>query len=102
MVIMPVFDDNGNRISSRRVQSRIDETLLKEIASRTNGQYFKADKSSTIKEAFETIDQTSKIEFEATLFSVTTELFHYALWASLTCAGASLLMGVSKREEAFA
>ena len=102
IVTMPIFDDNGNRLGSRRVPSRVDEALLKEIAAKTNGQYFRAESSSTIKEAFETIDETSKIEFEATLFSVTTELFHYVLWASLGCAAFSLLIGTPKSEEVLA
>jgi len=102
IVTTPIFDDAGNRLGSRRVQSRIDESLLQEIASRTNGQYFRAESSDTVKDAFETIDETSKIEFEATLFSVTTELFHYALWASLACAIISAAIGIPRREEAFA
>jgi len=83
IVTMPIFDDNGNRLGSRSVPSRVDETLLQNIADLTDGQYFRAESSTTVQEAFEAIDEASKIEFEATLFSVTTELFHYALWASL-------------------
>lgn len=75
IVPMPVYDEKGNRIGTRRLMSDLDENTLHEIAKLTGGRYFRAADSDTIKEAFKSIDQAKKIEFQSKSFLVTTELF---------------------------
>lgn len=55
--------------------SRLDETLLRNLAGDTGGRFFRADDMDTIKEAFSTIDASQKIEFQARSHLLTTELF---------------------------
>jgi Ca-activated chloride channel family protein len=75
IVPMPVFDEKGNRVGTRRMLSDLDENALREIAEMTSGRYFRAADSDTVKDAFEAIDQAKKIEFQSKSFLVTTELF---------------------------
>ncbi len=99
LVTQPVFNEQNERIGSRRVPSRMDERTLKEIARITNGEYFRADNSNTIKKAFEKIDETSKVEFESTQFSVTTELFPYfAMSAGIILFIATGLSAATRKE----
>lgn len=71
----PVFDQNNNRIGSRRVPSDLDEPALRDIAGKTGGRYFRADDLRTVEDAFTSIDRAKKIEFRAKSFMITTELF---------------------------
>ena len=81
------------------MMSRFDERGLMEIAETTNGEYFRADSSSTIKDAFEKIDEQSKIEFEVNQYTYTTELFPYfGLIAGGFLFIAALSTGTARRE----
>ncbi|MBE7537544.1 MAG: VWA domain-containing protein [Opitutaceae bacterium] len=84
----PVFDQNNNRIGSRRVPSDLDEPALREIANQTGGKYFRADDVRTVEDAFASIDRAKKIEFQAKRFLVTTELF----WIPATAGAVCLLL----------
>ena len=77
IVPMPVFDDAGNRVGMRRVVSDLDENTMIEIANQTGGRYFRAADNDTIEEAFASIDEAKKIEFQSKSYLVTTELFHW-------------------------
>ncbi len=85
----PVFDQNNNRIGSRRVPSDLDEPALREIASKTGGRYFRADDVHTVEEAFASIDRAKKIEFQTKSFLITTELF----WIPAAVGAALFLLG---------
>jgi Ca-activated chloride channel family protein len=74
-VPMPVFDEKGNKVGYRRMRSDLDESLLRDIAEKTGGRFFRADDATTIRDAFDTIDRSKKIEFEAQSYRVTDELF---------------------------
>jgi Ca-activated chloride channel homolog len=52
-----------------------DPELLQQIAEDTGGHFFRAEDSDTLKNAFDVIDRTQKIEFQAKSYLVTTELF---------------------------
>src|SRR3954471_14890576 len=75
LVPMPVFDDNGRRLGTRRVISDLDEGQLRAISDATGGKFFRAFDSDTIAKAFAAIDQAQKIEFTAKSYLLTTELF---------------------------
>jgi Ca-activated chloride channel family protein len=67
--------------------SKLDEGLLRAVASETGGRFFRADDMNTIQEAFTAIDQAQKIEFQARSHLLTTELF---VW--FAAPGALLLL----------
>jgi Ca-activated chloride channel family protein len=74
-VPFPVFDDKGNRITTRYILADLDENALRDIADATGGHFFRAAETGTIESAFRDIDQTQKTEFQAKSYLVTTELF---------------------------
>ena len=74
-VPMPVFDDKGRRVMTRRMLSDLDETGLRKIAEATGGKFFRAVDNDTTERAFQAIDRAQKVEFQAKSFLVTTELF---------------------------
>lgn len=77
LVRMPVFDDYGNRIGSRRTVSDLDEGQLRRMADSTGGKFFRAVDVDTTEKAFAAIDAAQKIEFQAKSYLLTTELFHW-------------------------
>lgn len=74
-VPVPIFDDHGRRVTTRRMLSDLDEPTLRRIAEATGGKFFRASDSDTIEAAFKAIDRAQKIEFQAKSYLVTTELF---------------------------
>jgi len=102
-VPMPVFDEAGNKVGYRRMRSDLDETLLRDIAERTGGRFFRADDATTIRDAFDAIDSARKVEFEAQSYRVTDELFAYfALPALGLLAIAVFGAALRQQEEALA
>ena len=100
IVSMPRLNAKGERIGTVRVPSQTDEATLKEIARISGGGFHRADNSNTIKAAFDSIDQESKIEFESHQYSITTELFPYFSIAASTMLFISLGLGAINRKEA--
>jgi len=86
LVPMPVFDDHGRRIGTRRTISDLDEGQLRAMADATGGKFFRAVDSDTTERAFAAIDAAQKIEFTAKSYLLTTELF-----AWFAVPGAALL-----------
>jgi len=100
IVSMPRLNAKGERIGTVRVPSQTDEPTLKEISRITNGEFHRADNSNTIKDAFDSIDRNSKIEFESHQYSVTTELFPYFSIAAGVMLFGALAIGAMNRKEA--
>jgi len=100
IVSMPRLNAKGERIGTVRVPSQTDEPTLREIARITNGEFHRADNSNTIKAAFDSIDDSSKIEFESHQYSVTTELFPYFSIGASILLFVSLALGTLNRKEA--
>lgn len=62
----------------------IDEALLKDIAKKTGGQYFRATNNKKLKDIYEQIDKLEKTKIEVSAFERKTEKFHvFALCAML-------------------
>jgi Ca-activated chloride channel family protein len=89
LVLMPAFDDNGNKVDYSRRLSDLDEGTLIRIADETNAKFFRAMDSDTIEKTFNAIDRAKKIEFQAKSYLLTTELFH---WFAIP-GGALLFLG---------
>lgn len=84
LVPFPVRDANGRRIGTQRILSDLDERALRMIADQTGGKYFRADDVRTIENAFRSIDQAQKIQFQAQSYLVTTELFTWVAVPGVT------------------
>ncbi len=76
-VPVPIFDDTGRRVATRRMLSDLDEGALREIADATGGKFFRVSDLNTIESAFRSIDRAQKIEFRAKSYLVATELFSW-------------------------
>lgn len=63
--------------------TRIDEETLKEIASRTGGQYFRARSGEDLDQIYSTIDKLEKSEVKISSHIQYKELFHYFTYAGL-------------------
>jgi Ca-activated chloride channel family protein len=74
----PVF---GRRYTTMRVD--IDEGTLRDVASITNGRYFRATDRDSLAAVYSEIDQLETTEIEVTNFTRYGELFHYPLEAGL-------------------
>lgn len=74
-VPVPIFDDSGRRVTTRRMLSDLDEPALRHIAESTGGRFFRASDTDTIESAFKAIDRAQKIEFQAKSYLITTEFF---------------------------
>jgi len=57
-------DPRTGRLNFRKQQVEIDEDLLKEIASETNGKYFRATDNTSLKEIYDEIDKLEKTKIE--------------------------------------
>jgi Ca-activated chloride channel family protein len=98
VVPFPIFDDQGNKIGYRHIMADLDEDALRQIAEATGGRFFRAADSGTIESAFQAIDRSQKIEFQAKSYLITTELFPWAAVPGLVLlAAAALLNGVGPR-----
>jgi Ca-activated chloride channel family protein len=60
-VPFPVIDEKGKK-TYRYEQADLDETLLREIARKTSGKYFRAGDADSLKRLFEQINQLEKSE----------------------------------------
>lgn len=102
-VPVPIFDDHGRRVTTRRMLSDLDEPTLRRIAESTGGKFFRASDTDTIESAFRAIDRAQKIEFQAKSYLITTELFWWlAVPGALALTIAAAFIRPMWRKEAVA
>ncbi len=77
----PVTDEFG-REQYIMVDVTIDEELLKEIANRTGGLYFRATDQEQLKQIFAEIDRWEKTEISTQRYNTARELYFYFLLAA--------------------
>lgn len=70
----------------------IDEASLKQIASATGGQYFRATDNNSLHKIYEEIDQLEKVKLKVESFTQKEELFPPYLWTALILLFAALLL----------
>lgn len=70
----------------------VDETSLKEIASRTGGKYFRARSSEDLDEIYNTIDKLEKSEVKISSHIQYRELFHYFTYLGLLLLGLEIIL----------
>lgn len=80
---VPVADAQG-RLAGYTV-SDLDEDLLKQIATETGGQYFRAADTTALRKTYEQIDKLEKREIETVKYQEWRELFAWFLMPGLGC-----------------
>jgi len=63
----------------QNLEVEIDEDLLKEIATKTGGKYFRATNNQALENVYEEIDDLEKSKIQVTRISRKTEEFHWFL-----------------------
>jgi len=91
----PILDAYGKK-HYRYFPADLDENLLRQIASETGGQFYRAADTRTIDSAFASIDQAQKIEFQAQSYVETTELFPWLAAPGLACMALAALGGTRR------
>lgn len=74
--LMPVALKPNGSFQYGYAEGEIDEALLKEIASETGGQYFRATDNKSLQKIYEEIDLLEKTEIETSQTVRTTEEFY--------------------------
>ncbi|MEN6301133.1 MAG: aerotolerance regulator BatA, partial [Armatimonadia bacterium] len=77
------------------VMTKLDEDMLKKIASLTGGQYFRATDATTLRQIYTHIDKMEKSEFTAKREQKFNELFPRYLWPGLIILMVQFLLGVT-------
>ena len=80
---MPVMDPTGHVVGHRMIQADLDENLLKRIADKTQGQFFRAADAQQLQRIYETIDTLEKRKIEAPSYRQMQELYPWFLWPAL-------------------
>ena len=62
-------------IQYQQMEVKIDEPLMKKIASMTNGQYFRATNNKNLRDVYNEIDKLEKSKIETTEFRKRKEEF---------------------------
>ncbi len=88
----PTRDVFGRRVYAQ-VEVDIDEKTLKEISTKTGGEYFRADNTATLQKIYERIDALEKTEVEVKRYVHIKELFHWVLAPALVLFLLELLLG---------
>jgi Ca-activated chloride channel family protein len=74
----PVRDFFGNKVY-RQVKIEIDDESLKRIAEKTEGMYFRATDTDSLREIYREIDEMEKTEIEATEYMEYKEFYPHLL-----------------------
>ncbi|MCK5824981.1 MAG: VWA domain-containing protein [Ichthyobacteriaceae bacterium] len=75
MAPTPIGYDHNNNFIYRNLPVEIDEDLLKEIADKTNGRYFRATSNTKLKQVYKDIDKMQKTEIKELKFYNYSEEF---------------------------
>lgn len=82
--LTPVAMTANGQLIFDRAPVQIDEPLLKEIAKKTGGQYFRANDDRKLKEVYQQIDKLEKTKTEVSAYERKTEKFYaFALAAAV-------------------
>jgi len=78
----PVKDFFGNKVY-RQVRIEIDDDSLKQIAQKTEGMYFRATDTDSLRRIYEEIDRMEKTEMETTEYLEYKEFYPYFLISAI-------------------
>jgi Ca-activated chloride channel family protein len=86
----PIQTPYGIRYQNMPVE--IDENMLKQVASMTSGEYFRATNNKALKDIYTNIDQLEKTKIEVKEFRRYTELFYDFLIIALIALLAEIIL----------
>jgi Ca-activated chloride channel homolog len=89
---MPVYNRAGHLLGYQPVTAELDEDLLKQIASMTGGQYFRAADTEALRNIYQQIDKMEKRQIETVKYEDWRELFPWFLMPGLGCLLAAVLL----------
>ncbi|MDB4837364.1 VWA domain-containing protein [Marinomonas sp.] len=69
----------------------LDESLLKNIAAETGGQYFRAKSTDDLRQIYQTLDELEPTPTEDIWQRPITSLFHWLCLGSMVCFGLSMI-----------
>ena len=88
--IMPVQTPTG--IQKQMMQVEIDEPLLKQIATETNGKYFRATGNKSLEDIYNDIDKLEKTKVDITSYKHYAELFFPFAMIAAICLVLEMLL----------
>jgi Ca-activated chloride channel family protein len=91
MVPVPVTNQYGRTIYEQRIY-KFDEKILQEIASLTNGRYFRATDTNSLRTIFSEIDKLEKSKVELERTAQYRDLFHWFLIPGLAFLALEILL----------
>lgn len=78
----PLFDNQGREVDVVNMKVEIDEKILRDIASQTGGEYFRATDKQTLEAVYDRINQLEKSRVEVENRTTLHEVFLlFVLWA---------------------
>ena len=80
----------------QRVRMRVDEALLKNIASKTGGLYFKAENTESLVSIYESIDKLEKSEVKVKSYRSYDEKYASILWVGFFVFLLEILLSASR------
>lgn len=89
---MPQIDVFGRK-TYVPVKVDIDEETLKEIAAKTGGRYYRADKAETLRQIYAEIDRMEKTEIEVKKYQRYEELFPWFVLSGLVFLMLEIILG---------
>ena len=97
VALIPVQTPFGKRLQNMEVH--IDEDLLRELASKTGGRYFRAHDLEELKAVYEQIDKLERSEIEVTEYRLVEERFAPWLQAAVTLLVLAMLSSLLLRRQ---
>ena len=79
---VPIPDEDGNIVMA---QMDLDETLLRQIASMTGGEYFRATDTQALESIYARIDKLEKTTAESRSYMIHTPLYRWPLALTVIC-----------------
>jgi Ca-activated chloride channel family protein len=91
--VAPICADRGDgRSQLMQMSVSIDESMLRKIAAKTNGQYFRANDKAGLDRIYKQIDKLERTTIEETRFTEYNQYYRYFLGAALVLITLALLL----------
>ena len=85
-------DPRTGKLNFRKQQVEIDETLLKEIATETEGKYFRATDNESLKKIYDEIDKLEKTKIEEFKYYNYQEKYRIFIFIALILLGLEFIL----------
>jgi len=95
MAMSPIAIRPDGGFQYGNVQVEIDEQLMKDIADRTGGQYFRATDNEKLERIYEEINKLEKTDLEEFKYTNYNEMFRYWVILGLSLIGVEFLIRIT-------